>query len=1144
MKSISKLALASSMTILLAGCGGGSGGDKDTSTPSANEAINSEIETGSNEETVTEVTDQQESNIPSVTPPSSGNTSEEPLANDQELSANESESTDQSETQTESEVEVEAETEVETETEQEAESQEANQGDQTTNDITDNAVIDSNPPNISEGSINSEYLSQVEAELTDTPLMLSVKASIATIDNALVEQISPLSSSNPSNVQRLESILSANDWEYIFPKRAPEYSYDKFLKAVGKFPAFCGDYDDGRDADAICRKSLATMFAHFTQETGGHTAHWDVQEWRQGLVHVREMAWDETMQGGYNGECAPDLWQGKAWPCGTFENGEYKSYFGRGAKQLSYNYNYGPFSEAMFGDVSVLLERPDLVADTWLNLASAVFFYVYPQPPKPSMLHVIDGTWQPNDRDISNGLVSGFGVTTQIINGGVECGGQTEIAQSLNRISYYQSVADYLGVEVPSDEVLGCAGMKQFDNDGDGALNIYWEQDWSYVAENPGGESFACKLVGYQTPFSAFKEGDYSLCVQHHFDVTPVNTTDGTQWIDEEQPISPPEENIETTTPSEVEPEVIIVEPEVIVEPEIVVETESGTNESSVLVAPASPTIGWMADAFPNNEASINVSWNMWWGTNASTWSVELDSEEVYTNTLTVNDTQAQSGNVNITVEGEGSHSIVVYLCNGEGNEKICSSDTRTITLTGSTDTNSTETVTESGTPGGSNESTEPEAEVEYVAGMYGDQNKVYAQTSGKVVVSYFVEWGVYGRDYHVNDIPAGNLTHLLYGFLAICGDNPQATSGAKVAIQKECASKQDNEITIIDSFATLEKTYPGDTWLDNVRGDQYNGNFGQLRKLKEQNPDLKILPSVGGWTLSTPFFAMAKDANKRTVFVNSVVKFLKQYEFFDGVDIDWEYPGVDGADIGYASSADRDAYTALMRDLRAGFDTLSIETGRDYEVTSAVGAGPATIDAVNYTEAHQYMDYIFMMTYDYAGAWEGTTGHHTALYPNQEINEGFNASDAVERMLSQGVPSQKLVIGAAMYARAWSGVTNSNDHAEDLFPLYGEGSGPAKGTWEAGVYDYKDIYTNFIGSDNQGINGFTVHYDETAEAAYLWNESTGEFITYDSPRSIKAKADFIERYNLGGFLSWEIDADNGLLLNAMNSGLGNAEIK
>ncbi|MBT7530340.1 MAG: chitinase, partial [Gammaproteobacteria bacterium] len=368
-------------------------------------------------------------------------------------------------------------------------------------------------------NINLSTLQSAEYDLTNSDLMRKVKLSIATLDNAEVELIQPGRSANPGNVKRLEEIISSSDWDYIFPRRAPEYTYINFLKAVGKFPSMCGDYDDGRNAEEICRKSLATMFAHFAQETGGHTKHWVEAEWRQGLHWIREMGWTEEMRGGYNGECNPDVWQGQTWPCGKFDDGEFKSYFGRGAKQLSYNYNYGPFSEAMFGTVDTLLDNPEMVADTWLNLASAVFFYVYPQPPKPSMLHVVDGTWQPNSRDLDNGLVPGFGVSTQIINGGVECGGSVEIQQSVNRIDYYRNFAQYLDVPVPASEVMGCKGMKQFDADGSGALPIYWEQDWSWSTETADGQSYACQLVGYQTPFSSFKEGDYALCVDHHFDV-------------------------------------------------------------------------------------------------------------------------------------------------------------------------------------------------------------------------------------------------------------------------------------------------------------------------------------------------------------------------------------------------------------------------------------------------------------------------------------------------------------------------------------------------------------------------------------------------------------------------------------------------
>lgn len=397
-------------------------------------------------------------------------------------------------------------------------------------------------------TMKASDLAKKEKELTNFPLMVSVKDTIATLDNSLVEQIEPGRASNPDNVKRVEGIVKASDWEYLFPLRAQSYTYSNFLKAVGKFPALCKTYNDGRDSDAICRKELATMFAHFAQETGGHESWRPEAEWRQALVHVREMGWTEGQKGGYNGECNPDIWQGQTWPCGKDKDGDFVSYFGRGAKQLSYNYNYGPFSEAMFGTVRTLLDKPELVADTWLNLASAIFFFAYPQPPKPSMLQVIDGTWQPNDHDKANGLVPGFGVTTQIINGGVECGGPTEIAQSENRIKYYKEFANYLKVPVPANEVLGCANMKQFDEGGAGALKIYWEQDWGWSPDTPDGKTYSCQLVGYQTPFSAFKEGDYTNCVKKFYNVNIIN--------DDGSAVTPGEDKTpaDTTQPADTTP--------------------------------------------------------------------------------------------------------------------------------------------------------------------------------------------------------------------------------------------------------------------------------------------------------------------------------------------------------------------------------------------------------------------------------------------------------------------------------------------------------------------------------------------------------------------------------------------------------------
>ncbi|AFJ42848.1 hypothetical protein [Francisella orientalis] len=131
-----------------------------------------------------------------------------------------------------------------------------------------------------------------EAELTSGTVLSRVKESIKTRDNSVVEAVTVGNPNNPDNVKRVEKIFAEvaikdnaietksaeGVWNYMFPERSPEYTYENFLKAVAKFPAFCGTYTDGRDSDAICRKSLATMFAHFTQETGGHTSWWDVPE--------------------------------------------------------------------------------------------------------------------------------------------------------------------------------------------------------------------------------------------------------------------------------------------------------------------------------------------------------------------------------------------------------------------------------------------------------------------------------------------------------------------------------------------------------------------------------------------------------------------------------------------------------------------------------------------------------------------------------------------------------------------------------------------------------------------------------------------------------------------------------------------------
>jgi len=350
-----------------------------------------------------------------------------------------------------------------------------------------------------------------EAELTNNDFFRKVKASIRTLDNPAVEAVAPGAAANPVNVKRVERLLSSAKWDFYFSMREPSYTYRRFLQAVAKFPAVCDDYTDGRNADNICRHTLATMFAHFAQETGDHNASIPLPQWRQGLKYLREMGCGETGAGcGYNTECADPVFN-SVWTCGKNADGSYKKYFGRGAKQLSYNYNYGPFSQVMHnGDQSVLLKDPDLVASTWLNLASATFFFVYPQPPKPSMLHVIDGTWVPNAADTAAGAGNNFATTIMIIN--AECGTGAEKPAAQNRIDYYKQFAADLGWNVAGEQ-LSCASMQRFGPSSSAAYNIYWEKNW-----NSGGD-YQCQLVSYQTPYSALIPGNYTKCVEKNWSV-------------------------------------------------------------------------------------------------------------------------------------------------------------------------------------------------------------------------------------------------------------------------------------------------------------------------------------------------------------------------------------------------------------------------------------------------------------------------------------------------------------------------------------------------------------------------------------------------------------------------------------------------
>lgn len=546
--------------------------------------------------------------------------------------------------------------------------------------------------------------------------------------------------------------------------------------------------------------------------------------------------------------------------------------------------------------------------------------------------------------------------------------------------------------------------------------------------------------------------------------------------------------------------------------------------------APAKPVLGWQETNLTLQNGSVNVpiQWNMWWGNNGNQWQLLQNGVVVHSASLTANGQNAQSGSKTVSVTAAGSYEYVVALCNVVGSERSCTqSDKRLITVSGSGDP---------GTPGGF----DPWTQLNFAGWPKPllQQNKPFQNTSNKMVGGYFVEWGIYGRNFHAYDIPAKNLTHLFYGFIPVCGandalkrDNPQGYS----ALQAQCKGKPDHSVVVHDKWAALDKAYANDKWDQPIKG-----LFAEMYRLKKTNPHLKILPSVGGWTLSDPLYKIGTDAKARAVFVASITDFIKTYDFFDGVDIDWEFPGGGGANELLGSPQDGDGFVLLMKDLRTALNNLSAKTGRTYQLTAAMSGGVEKLSRVNWEAAHPYMDYINLMTYDYYGAWNGTLGHMAGTYPNSNspIN-GFSAEEAVKHLLARQVPANKVTIGAAMYGRGWktvSGVKNDN-------PFTGTGGEGIAGSWEKGIEDYKKIESQLMGGPNgSGANGYTLYWDDQAKASYVWNPTTTSLISFDTARSVKAKGELIRQYGLGGIFAWELDADNGQILNAMHQGLGHPQ--
>ncbi|MET7553761.1 glycoside hydrolase family 18 chitinase [Streptomyces albidoflavus] len=367
-----------------------------------------------------------------------------------------------------------------------------------------------------------------------------------------------------------------------------------------------------------------------------------------------------------------------------------------------------------------------------------------------------------------------------------------------------------------------------------------------------------------------------------------------------------------------------------------------------------------------------------------------------------------------------------------------------------------------------------------------------------KINLGYFTEWGVYGRNYHVKNLvtsgSAEKITHINYSF----------------------GNVQGGKCTIGDSFAAYDKAYTAAESVDGVADtwDQpLRGNFNQLRKLKAKYPHIKVLWSFGGWTWSGGFTDAVKNPAAFAKSCHDLVEDPRWADVFDGIDLDWEYPNACGLSCDSSGPA---ALKNMVQAMRAQFGTDLVTAA----ITADASSG-GKLDAADYAGAAQYFDWYNVMTYDFFGAWDktGPTAPHSALNSYSGIPKAdFHSAAAIAKLKAKGIPASKLLLGIGFYGRGWTGVTQDAPG--------GTATGPATGTYEAGIEDYKVLKNTCPATGTVGGTAY-------AKCGSNW-------WSYDTPATIKTKMAWAKDQGLGGAFFWEFSGDTagGELVSAMDSGL------
>ncbi|MES2274868.1 MAG: glycoside hydrolase family 18 protein [Bacteroidota bacterium] len=292
--------------------------------------------------------------------------------------------------------------------------------------------------------------------------------------------------------------------------------------------------------------------------------------------------------------------------------------------------------------------------------------------------------------------------------------------------------------------------------------------------------------------------------------------------------------------------------------------------------------------------------------------------------------------------------------------------------------------------------------------------------------------------------------------------------------------------------------------------------NLKNLSLLKKRNPNIKLLISIGGWSWSGNFSDAVLSDTSRQAFARSAVAILNRFNL-DGIDIDWEYPDMNG-NGNIHRKEDKQNYTLMFMELRRQLDIAGKQQGKKLLLTTATGGFKEFLNHTEMDKAYPYLDYINLMTYDYFG--NKTVVHHTNLFTSFDKDRNDSGDKAVRDYLAAGVPASKLVMGLAFYGR--------------MFQLKNSAT---KGFGDSTVSHLRLADYVFIKDSLVNQKGFVKYQDTVAKAPYLFNAATKQFVTYEDEWSVDNKCKYVLANKMAGVMFWEYASDpKDYLLDQINA--------